>query len=158
MLAFLCFVTVIVMLAADHDQKSHPHDSTDCSAHCGVISSWFRVTDAEAAPGVMNILPWGTPTIRAAAAMQMDVMELSQPVLIPVLCGLVCVIIFSIILGGKEKGRIGSVALASAAAYNPELTEEEKELVPQPFYHQHHSDHRVHPGQLRGRSSRSLNF
>ena len=78
----------------------------------GVISSWFRVTDTEAAPGVMNILPWGTPTIRAAAAMQMEVMELSQPVLIPVLCGLVCVIIFSIILGGKEKGRIGSVALS----------------------------------------------
>ncbi len=78
--------------------------------------------------GVMNILPWGGPTIRAATAMQMDVMELFRPELIPVICGLICVVIFSVILGTREKRSIGDVALAQASEYRIEITEEEKKL------------------------------
>ena len=81
-----------------------------------------------AAMSIMNLLPWGGPTIRAATAMQMDVMELFRPELIPVICGLICVVIFSVILGTREKRSIGDVALAQASEYRIEMTEEEKKL------------------------------
>jgi citrate-Mg2+:H+ or citrate-Ca2+:H+ symporter, CitMHS family len=40
------------------------------------------------AAGTMNILPWGGPTIRAAIALEVPVTELFNPLLIPVVCGL----------------------------------------------------------------------
>ena len=80
--------------------------------------------------GTMNILPWGGPTIRAASALNVDVVsELFMPVLPAVLVGLVAVVGFAVILGVREKVRIGTVALASAEYKAAELTEEEKELA-----------------------------
>ena len=43
--------------------------------------------------------------------------------------GLVCVIVFSALLGKREKARIGSVSLGSAAVTMAELTEEQKALL-----------------------------
>lgn len=80
--------------------------------------------------GTMNILPWGGPTIRAATALGVDVVdELFMPVLPAVLVGLVFVVIFSAILGMREKNRIGTVALASNEVKLEELTDEQKELL-----------------------------
>ena len=82
------------------------------------------------AAGTMNILPWGGPTIRAATALSVDVVkELFMPILPAVIVGLVCVIVFSALLGKREKARIGSVALGSAAVTMAELTEEQKALL-----------------------------
>ena len=82
------------------------------------------------AAGTMNILPWGGPTIRAATALSVDVVkELFMPILPAVIVGLVCVIVFSALLGKREKARIGSVALSSAAVTMAELTEEQKALL-----------------------------
>lgn len=53
--------------------------------------------------GTMNILPWGGPTIRAAAALEVPVTELFNPILIPVLCGLVAVLVISFWLGKRER-------------------------------------------------------
>ena len=55
------------------------------------------------AAGTMNILPWGGPTIRAATALDVPVTELFNPLLIPVLTGLLAVLILSYILGKKER-------------------------------------------------------
>lgn len=82
------------------------------------------------AAGTMNILPWGGPTIRAATALSVDVVkELFMPILPAVIVGLVCVIVFSALLGKREKARIGSVSLGSAAVTMAELTEEQKALL-----------------------------
>jgi Acyclic terpene utilisation family protein AtuA len=43
------------------------------------------LTVGPAAAGLINILPWGGPTIRAAAAMQLPVTVIFNP-LIPVVC------------------------------------------------------------------------
>lgn len=59
------------------------------------------------AAGVNNLLPWGGPTIRAATALNIPVMELYRP-LIPVqLGGFVFVILVAYYLGRRERERIG---------------------------------------------------
>ena len=57
--------------------------------------------------GVMNIMPWGGPTIRAAAAMGVDVMVLFKPLIVPVIIGLLSVFVFAFLLGRAEKKRLG---------------------------------------------------
>ncbi|MEQ9378885.1 MAG: citrate:proton symporter [Imperialibacter sp.] len=53
--------------------------------------------------GTMNILPWGGPTIRAASALEVQVTELFNPILIPVICGLLAVLGIAWYLGMKER-------------------------------------------------------
>ena len=56
------------------------------------------------AAGTMNILPWGGPTIRAAAALEISVTELFNPMLLPVILGLFSVLLIAYFLGKKERG------------------------------------------------------
>jgi CitMHS family citrate-Mg2+:H+ or citrate-Ca2+:H+ symporter len=79
--------------------------------------------------GTMNIVPWGGPTIRAATAMEMNVMELFSPVIPALLCGLLFVLVLAFLLGRAEKSRIGAVALASVAQQEETLTEEQQALL-----------------------------
>ncbi|MBD0367250.1 MAG: citrate transporter [Flavisolibacter sp.] len=55
------------------------------------------------AAGTMNILPWGGPTIRAATALNVPVTELFNPLLIPIIIGLITVLVIAYILGVKER-------------------------------------------------------
>ena len=57
------------------------------------------------AAGTMNILPWGGPTIRAATALDVPVTELFNPILLPVVVGLVAVLLLAWFLGKREAGR-----------------------------------------------------
>ncbi len=59
--------------------------------------------------GVMNILPWGGPTIRAATSLKIPVTELFNPLLIPVLTGIIFVLFVAFKLGKDEKVRIGNI-------------------------------------------------
>ena len=53
--------------------------------------------------GVMNILPWGGPTLRAATSLKMPVTDLFNPLLIPFLSGIIFVLIVAFYLGKQEK-------------------------------------------------------
>lgn len=53
--------------------------------------------------GVMNILPWGGPTLRAATSLKIAVTELFNPLLIPFLSGVIFVLIVAFYLGKQEK-------------------------------------------------------
>lgn len=64
------------------------------------------------AAGVNNMLPWGGPTIRAAAALEMPVMTLYQPLLIVHVSGLLFVIAVAFWLGTRARKAM-SVAVAS---------------------------------------------
>ena len=55
--------------------------------------------------GVNNMLPWGGPTIRAAAALDIPVMTLYQPLLLIHLGGLGFVIVVAYWLGQRERMR-----------------------------------------------------
>ena len=49
--------------------------------------------------GVMNMLPWGGPTIRAITAMSSNIEELFTPMVIPMICGLAFVLGVAVFLG-----------------------------------------------------------
>lgn len=78
--------------------------------------------------GVMNIMPWGGPTIRAATAFQMNVTELFMPVFPAVLVGLVTVLVIDVILGRSEKKRLSSTHTEDIKVNVNELTDEQKAL------------------------------
>jgi citrate-Mg2+:H+ or citrate-Ca2+:H+ symporter, CitMHS family len=66
------------------------------------------------ANGAMNILPWGGPTARAAAALRVSPSDVFVPMIPAMLVGLVVVLLFAMQLGLSERRRIGSLVLPSA--------------------------------------------
>jgi len=75
------------------------------------------------------MLPWGGPTIRAATAIEADVTKLFNPMLIPMLVGLVAVLVIAGYLGLKERRRLGIQTDGAAVAFEEKpLTEEEAKL------------------------------
>lgn len=72
--------------------------------------------------GVMNTLPWGGPTLRAATSLKVPVTELFNPLLIAVGGGIIFVILVAFYLGKKEKKILGDLE-------NITLKEDEKEKV-----------------------------
>jgi CitMHS family citrate-Mg2+:H+ or citrate-Ca2+:H+ symporter len=80
------------------------------------------------AAGLINMLPWGGPTIRAAAALHIPVTELFNP-LLPVLgVGLVFVFTAAWWLGRREEKRLGFSGNESRNIFTRELTDAEKVL------------------------------
>ena len=79
--------------------------------------------------GVMNILPWGGPTIRAATALgEASAVAFFKPDLPAVIAGLVCVLVIAVFLGKKEKAALGG-ASGTIEYHEPELTEAEQKLL-----------------------------
>lgn len=60
--------------------------------------------------GVMNMLPWGGPTLRAATALKVPVTELFNPVIPAQIAGLISVLLVAWFLGKREARRIGYVS------------------------------------------------
>lgn len=78
--------------------------------------------------GTMNMVPWGGPTIRAASALNVDVIELYTP-LIPVqIVGLISVLLVSYWLGKKEKNRVGVMKELPKDVQEREEKSEEEQL------------------------------
>ena len=59
------------------------------------------------AAGVMNIIPWGGPTARAMATLQLDSTVLFNPVLPAMIAGLIWVFFVAYLFGKKERARVG---------------------------------------------------
>ncbi|MFB8772623.1 CitMHS family transporter [Streptomyces broussonetiae] len=77
---------------------------------------------AAMANGVMNTLPWGGPTARAATALKLDASDIFVPMIPALAVGLVFVIVLSYVLGLRERRRLGTLTL-------DEVLVEEKETV-----------------------------
>jgi citrate transporter, CitMHS family len=56
--------------------------------------------------GVMNLVPWGGPTLRAASSLGIDVSALYRPLIIPQLAGLGFVVLIAWHLGRREARRL----------------------------------------------------
>lgn len=65
---------------------------------------------------VMNILPWGGPTSRAAAALHLDVSDVFVPVIPTMVAGALMVILVAWWLGLRERARIGKIVYAGGGA------------------------------------------
>ncbi|MFF4449556.1 CitMHS family transporter [Streptomyces sp. NPDC001502] len=81
---------------------------------------------AATANGVMNTLPWGGPTARAATALKLDAADIFVPMIPALAVGLLFVFVLAYVLGVKERRRVGTLVLPGQAA--PEAAE--AELVP----------------------------
>jgi CitMHS family citrate-Mg2+:H+ or citrate-Ca2+:H+ symporter len=63
---------------------------------------------ANLANGVLNILPWGGPTIRAATVLKVSPSELFNPMMPGMFLGLVTVIVLAYFLGRSERRRLNA--------------------------------------------------
>lgn len=59
--------------------------------------------------GTMNILPWGGPTVRAAAALGLDPAEVFVPMIPSLIAGVAIVFVFAWLLGLSERKRLGRI-------------------------------------------------
>ncbi|MFJ2377949.1 CitMHS family transporter [Streptomyces sp. NPDC087769] len=79
---------------------------------------------AATANGVMNTLPWGGPTARAATALKLDAGDIFVPMIPALGIGLVVVLLLAVVLGRRERKRLGMLtldeALATGTAAEPE--------------------------------------
>ncbi|MET8686365.1 citrate:proton symporter [Streptomyces sp. NPDC004732] len=66
---------------------------------------------AATANGVMNTLPWGGPTARAATALKVDASDIFVPMIPALAMGLVAVFVLSYALGLRERKRLGILSL-----------------------------------------------
>ncbi|MER6159064.1 citrate:proton symporter [Streptomyces sp. NPDC001868] len=66
---------------------------------------------AATANGVMNTLPWGGPTARAATALKLDAGDIFVPMIPALLVGLLFVIVLAYGLGLRERKRLGVLSL-----------------------------------------------
>ncbi|MFI1469828.1 CitMHS family transporter [Streptomyces wuyuanensis] len=69
---------------------------------------------AATANGVMNTLPWGGPTARAATALKLDAADIFVPMIPALGVGLLFVFALAYVLGRRERRRIGCLTLDEA--------------------------------------------
>ncbi|MBZ6257562.1 citrate:proton symporter [Streptomyces olivaceus] len=75
---------------------------------------------AAMANGVMNTLPWGGPTARAATALKVDATDIFVPMIPALATGLLAVVVLAYVLGLRERRRLGTLSLDKAPAREPE--------------------------------------
>jgi CitMHS family citrate-Mg2+:H+ or citrate-Ca2+:H+ symporter len=91
---------------------------------------------AALAAGVMNILPWGGPTLRAAASLKLPVTSIFNSLLPALFVGLVYVLAVCYLLGRREERRLASAASSAREAEERdkaagrEMAAEARELTP----------------------------
>ena len=70
------------------------------------------------AGGVMNILPWGGPTARAAAALKVEVSDIFVPMIPAMIAGALWVLFVAWLLGRRERDRLAG-GVTAAGAFQP---------------------------------------
>ncbi|WP_258395139.1 MULTISPECIES: citrate:proton symporter [unclassified Streptomyces] len=86
---------------------------------------------AATANGVMNTLPWGGPTARAATALKLNATDIFVPMIPALGVGLLFVFVLAYVLGRRERKRLGHLSLDAPAEVTETetVTAEEKVLV-----------------------------
>ncbi|GGW35615.1 CitMHS family transporter [Streptomyces xantholiticus] len=69
---------------------------------------------AATANGIMNTLPWGGPTARAATALKLDAGDIFVPMIPALGVGLLFVLVLAYVLGRRERTRLGHLTLHEA--------------------------------------------
>ncbi|MEH7273865.1 citrate:proton symporter [Neobacillus vireti] len=84
--------------------------------------------------GVMNIIPWGGPLARAMVTLDAETSNLFNPLIIPMLAGMVWVVFVAYILGKKERARLGVIDLNKEANKEIAVTLEMSSRLPTMFW------------------------
>jgi CitMHS family citrate-Mg2+:H+ or citrate-Ca2+:H+ symporter len=75
------------------------------------------------AGGVMNILPWGGPTARAAAALKLDMGQVFPPLVISMIVGAAWVLFVAWLLGRRERKRLGILSESGLSDIHASMAE-----------------------------------
>ena len=84
--------------------------------------------------GIMNAIPWGGPTMRAATVLEMDVMKLWIPFIPTQVFGLAVSLVICVLIGRQEKKRLIAEGILSENAslnmdeFTTSLTEEQQKM------------------------------
>jgi CitMHS family citrate-Mg2+:H+ or citrate-Ca2+:H+ symporter len=81
------------------------------------------------ASGVMNLLPWGGPTARAASALKVDVGEIFNPMIPAMAVSALWVIFVAAIFGMRERKRLGTRSQSARTNIHTTTVDEESESV-----------------------------
>lgn len=84
---------------------------------------------AATANGVMNTLPWGGPTARAATALKVDAADIFVPMIPALGVGLLFVFVLAYVLGRRERTRLGVLTLDDVLETETDETVTETVLV-----------------------------
>ncbi|MEU5211417.1 citrate:proton symporter [Streptomyces sp. NPDC020742] len=84
---------------------------------------------AATANGVMNTLPWGGPTARAATALKLDAGDIFVPMIPALAVGLVAVFALAYVLGRRERKRLGMLTLGEVRVAEETAEDKEAEQV-----------------------------
>ncbi|MGP9517522.1 MULTISPECIES: CitMHS family transporter [unclassified Psychrobacter] len=76
--------------------------------------------------GTMNMTPWGGPTARAAAALEVSTAQLFNPLIPAFLAGVVWIVFVAYLVGKKERKRLGIQDMEHSL--NDELSVEERHM------------------------------
>ncbi|MEI3605010.1 citrate:proton symporter [Pseudogracilibacillus sp. SE30717A] len=82
--------------------------------------------------GTMNMVPWGGPTIRAATALDISIVDLYTPMIPVQIVGLICVLAASFWLGRQERKKVGVVTEISATMLAPTKDTTTEESIKRP--------------------------
>ncbi|MEU6805465.1 CitMHS family transporter [Streptomyces neyagawaensis] len=82
---------------------------------------------AATANGVMNTLPWGGPTARAATALKLDAGDIFVPMIPALAVGLLFVFVLAYFLGLRERKRLGVLSLDEVLEQEKIVKDEEQE-------------------------------
>ena len=82
--------------------------------------------------GIMNMLPWGGPTLRAITAMKSDINGVFIPMLIPMAAGFISILVIAVFLGRAEKKRLGDTLNDICLEELEEETDPEAEALKRP--------------------------
>jgi len=75
------------------------------------------------AGGIMNILPWGGPTARAASALKLDMGQVFPPLVPAMIVGAAWVLFVAWILGRRERKRLGIISEAALGDVHASMAE-----------------------------------
>ena len=75
------------------------------------------------AGGVMNILPWGGPTARAAAALKLDMGQVFPPLVPGMIVGGAWVLLVAWLLGRRERKRLGILSASNLGDMHASMSE-----------------------------------
>ncbi|MER7924413.1 MULTISPECIES: citrate:proton symporter [unclassified Streptomyces] len=75
---------------------------------------------AAMANGVMNTLPWGGPTARAATALKVSASDIFVPMIPALAVGMLAVLVLSYVLGRRERKRLGVLTLDEVLVEEPQ--------------------------------------
>ena len=78
------------------------------------ISPVILTCVAGLANGTLNIVPWGGPTVRAAAALDVSATDIFVPMIPSLIVGLALVLVFAWMMGVRERNRLAALGMTLA--------------------------------------------